>query len=201
MQRILAVLKELPDLNVEALARAACVSRKILVFGGYLKQLREQGLIHVGAWQRNPLGGYSALYRWGPGYDLARPQLRRQERNSPGVRSIEQALAEHGPMGYRQLAEVTGLSRNTLKNGGYLDALLVQQRIHIQRWERNPRGPMRAIYAAGEGVSAPRPQPLNNAEKSRRYRERKQVLAPHSDAFSNLFRGICADYGEKKGKA
>lgn len=173
MQRILAVLKLQPDMSIDAIAQAACVSRKTLVFGGYLKQLRQQGLIHVGAWQRNPQGGYSALYRWGPGDDLARPRLRRQERNSPGVRSIEQALVEHGPMGYQQLAEVTGLSGNTLKNGGYLDALLVQQRIYILRWERNRRGPMRAIYAAGRGVSAPRLLPLGSAEKSRSYRERK----------------------------
>ncbi|WP_371322626.1 hypothetical protein VX159_09350 [Dechloromonas sp. ZY10] len=200
MQRILAVLKGQPDLNVEAIALAACVSRKTLVFGGYLKQLRQQGLIHVGAWQRNPLGGYSPLYRWGPGDDLVRPRMQRQERNSAGVRSIEQALAEHGPMGYRQLAEVTGLSRNTLKNGGYLDALLVQRRIYILRWERNPRGPMRAIYAVGQGISAPRPLPLNNAEKSRRYRERKQVLGPRSDAFSTLLRGIRTEPGDKKGK-
>lgn len=201
MQRILAALAAQPDLNVEAIALAACVSRKTLIFGGYLKQLRTLHLVHIGAWQRNAHGGYSPLYRCGAGQDLPRPRLQRRERDSAGVRRIEQALGEHGPMGQGQLAEVTGLARNTLKNGGYLDALLEQGRIHILRWERNRRGPMRAIYAVGRGISAVRPPAFNNAEKSRRYREKKQVLGAHSGAFRTLLLTLPAEHSIKKGTA
>lgn len=186
LYRILFALRDPLGLSLEALAEATGIGSKRLTYGGYMSVLRQLKLIHIGGWQRSDDGGFQPVYRPGPGEDLPRPKVRLLDLNSAGVRLIEQALKVQGPMGYRELAGVTGLACSTLKNGGYLDALLVQRRIYIQRWERNQRGRMRAIYAAGNGPQAEPLPPFSGAEKSRRHRQRKQAAEANQTDFSTL---------------
>lgn len=55
---------------------------EILAFTGQrnvmhiLKQLREEGAIHVCRWQRGPSGPFRPIYRWGAGADAVRPSAR-----------------------------------------------------------------------------------------------------------------------------
>ncbi|WP_371325143.1 hypothetical protein VX159_06410 [Dechloromonas sp. ZY10] len=175
MQSILAALQAPRGLSLDALALASGISRRRLLYGGYLGQLKQLQQIHIGGWQRTESGRFQPIYRAGPGTDLPRPKIPLRTLDSAGLRRIEQVLTTQGAMGYRALASATGLSCSTLKNGGYLEALLVQRRIHIQAWQRSQRGPMQAIYAIGDGPAAVPPAPFSAAEKSRRYRQRKQA--------------------------
>lgn len=83
---------------------------------------------------------------------------------SPTISRILAALARQGALTRKELA-AAGLSSNTVKNAGYLDALLVQERIHIDSWQRRRRGAPRPFYMAGPGVSAPPPLGAQPARK------------------------------------
>lgn len=175
MSRILAALARHPGgLSREEIAKAAYVSETTLSGGGYLKRLRAEGRIHISGWRRSASGSFSIpLFSLGPGPDYPRPAVILANRAAAGMERIVEALHRHGPMDYRQLAAATGLSPNTLKNAGYLDALLIQKRIHIHSWLRGRGGAPRALFLAGNGPNAPKPVPFSNKEKLRAYRERK----------------------------
>lgn len=185
-QRIISALNDPLGLSLDALAVATGIDRKCLAYGGYLSTLRRLQLIHIGGWLRTESGGFQPVYRAGPGQELPRPKVRLFELDSAGIRLIERVLQTQGPMGYRELAEATGLACSTLKNGGYLDALLIQQRIYIECWERSSRGRMRAVYAAGNGHQAEQPTPFSAAEKSRRFRLKKLGATSRQDDWEQL---------------
>lgn len=176
MQRILAVLQRKSEMSVADLAAEAFVGVSTLACGGYLRRLKAAGLIHVSGWRKSRRGFSTPLYSLGDQPDLPRPQYSDLERDCAGMDRIVEALTCHGAATCQELALLSGLSRHTLKNAGYLQALHAQRRIFICAWRRSRHGPMQAVYALAPGNDAPKPAKLSAAEKNRQCRERKRVL-------------------------
>ncbi|MCK9389629.1 MAG: hypothetical protein M0Q22_14700 [Sulfuritalea sp.] len=170
-KRIVKVLLESPGLTRSQIAERAFVGKTTLSGGGYLKTMKESGLIHISGWLRNPSGRFSTpLYSAGGGEDCVRPKATVQNREAPGMVRLLDAIRDYGPIDYRQAAMIAELSLNTVKNAGYLESLVSQRKIHIAEWRRSRNGPMRPVYEVGRGKEAPRPHVLTGAERSRRHR-------------------------------
>lgn len=181
VRRIVDVLVRSPGLSKEEIAQRAFVGVATLSGGGYLKAMKDAGLIHVSGWARNASGGFTTpLYSAGASGDCVRPQITERNRAAPGMLRLLEAVRNVGPLDYREAAKLAGLSANTVKNAGYLELLVAQGKLHVGGWRRGRNGPMRALYAFGPGNPAPRPQPLSSAEKSRSYRWRRAATAGSS---------------------
>ena len=175
MNRILRVLAKKQNMSVSDLSEEAFVGVSTLACGGYIKALKAHRLIYVSGW-RQVLGRFSTpLYSIGDLPDVKRPLVDDTNRDAPGMWLILETLDTYGQLTYRQIAGYSGLSLNTVKNSGYLSALLAQDRIHICGWKRGVAGPMQAIYRAGKGYSLPKPKTLSSAEKSLRFRQRQKT--------------------------
>ena len=186
--RILAALARQGGLTRKELAAVAYVGETTLSGGGYLKHLRQQGLIHISGWRRSASGSFSIpLFSLGAGPDLPRPTINLTNRAAAGMERLLEAIRRGGPMDYRQAASAAGLSLNTVKNAGYLDALLAQERIHIDAWRRGRRGAPRALFMAGPGVNAPRPSALSPSEIIRAFRQRELAMSA-AGSFANQLR-------------
>jgi hypothetical protein len=178
VQRIVDVLVRTPGLSKEEIAERAFVGAATLSGGGYLKAMKDAGLIHVSGWARNSSGGFTTpLYSAGSSADCSRPQVTAQNRAAPGMIRLLEAVRSNGPLDYREAAEAAGLSANTVKSAGYLEMLVAQGKLHICDWRRGRKGPMRPVYAFGPGATAPKPPPLSSAEKSRTHRWRRTAVA------------------------
>ncbi len=186
--RILAALARQGGLTREELSRAAYVSMTTLSGGGYLLRLRQQGLIYISGWRRSKSGSFSIpQFSLGAGPDFPRPSVNLTNRAAAGMERLLEALRRSGPMDYRQAAAAAELSPNTVKNAGYLDALVSQGRIHIHTWRRGRHGAPRPVFMAGTGENAPRPAALAPGEKSRVFRQRK-LASNAADSFSAQLR-------------
>ena len=156
----------------------AFVGATTLSGGGYLKAMKEAGLIHISGWQRNASGAFTTpLYSVGREEDCLRPQITKENRAAPGMERLLAAIRDVGPIDYRQAAKFAALSPNTVKNAGYLEALVSQRKIHIADWRRGRNGPMRPVYEFGPGKEAPQPNPRSRAESSRMHRRRKMSMS------------------------
>jgi hypothetical protein len=181
--RILAALTRQGGLTREELSRAAYVGMSTLSGGGYLRELRRQRLIYISGWRRSASGAFSIpQFSLGACPDFPRPTINPGNRAAAGMERLYAAIHAHGPMDYRQAAAVAELSPNTVKNAGYLDALLAQGRIHIESWRRGRRGAPRPLFMAGQGKNAQRPAALSPRDKSRAHRQR-QLAATAADCF------------------
>lgn len=186
--RILAALARQGGLTRKELAAAAYVGETTLSGGGYLQRLRQQGLIHISGWRRSAAGAFSIpQFSLGAGPDFPRPTINPSNRAAAGMERLVEAIRSGGPLDYRQAAAAAGLSPNTVKNAGYLEALLAQERIHIHAWQRGRRGAPRPLFMAGPGDNAPRPEVLSPQEKSRAFRLRK-LAASAADCFADQLR-------------
>lgn len=189
IERILNVLRRAPGLSKEEIAEQAYISVNTLSGGGYLKSMRAQGLIFISGWRRNGAGGFTTpLYSVGSQADYPKPKVGDENRAAPGMVRLLEVIEKYGPIDYRQAAQLSGLSPNTVKNSNYLEALMTQGKIHISGWLRAHRnGPMRPIYKLGNEPNQPRLQKHTPADKSRIYRWRKQVAA-NASSFAAQFR-------------
>lgn len=174
VDRILHALQMSPGMTKEEIAERAFVSLNTLSGGGYLRDMKAQGLIYVSGWRRAASGAFIIpQYSVGNCPDYPRPGVTAENREAPGMQRLQAAIEKFGPIDYQQAALRAGLSANTVKNSGYLEALLTQGKIYISEWRRSRRGPMRPLYEAGEGRNQPRPQAYSGAEKSRAFRCRQ----------------------------
>ena len=172
--RILAALGKNGGLTREEISRAAHVGVTTLSGGGYLQRLRRDRIIFISGWRRAASGAFSIpQFSLGSGPDFPRPKVDATNRAAPGMHRLLAAINQHGPLDYRQAAALAGLSSHTVKNAGYIEALLQQRRIHVCGWLRSQSGPARALFAAGEGADVPCPTPLTSGEKSRAHRRRR----------------------------
>lgn len=190
--RILAALARQAGLTRKELAAAAYVGETTLSGGGYLRSLRQQGLIHISGWQRSASGSFSIpQFSLGAGPDFPRPSIEPTNRAAAGMARLLEAIRAAGPLDYRQAAALAGLSPNTVKSAGYLEALMAQARIHINSWRRGQHGAPRPLFMAGPGENAPRPAALSPQEKSRAFRQRKQA---GGDSLANLLKLYAAGH-------
>lgn len=166
MARILAALEGTGGLSRQEIARAAFVGATTLSGGKYLEKLKSLGLIHISGWRKNGNGFTTPLYRLGHQPDCCQPHFDTHDRDSLGMSRIVAALERHGPLSCREAARMAALSVNTVKNARYMEILVAQERVHIQAWRRNSRGPASPLFAAGTGRNAARPAPLSAAEQA-----------------------------------
>ena len=177
MQRILGVLKNKSNMSVSDMSAEAFVGITTLACGGYINALKKRKLIYVSGW-RKVKGKFSTpLYSLGNQDDVLRPKIDESSRDAPGMHKILETLERYGNLTYRDIAKFSGLSLNTVKNSGYLDALVAQGLIHIGGWQRSHKGPMSAVYFLGAGEPASKPQNISGPEKCRRHRERTRIAA------------------------
>ena len=177
MQRILRVLEKKSNMSVSDISSEAFVGATTLACGGYIKALKVQRLIFISGW-RKVNGRFSTpLYSLGDQTDVLRPKIDDSSRDAPGMWRILETLALYGNLTYRDIARFSGLSLNTVKNSGYLNALIAQQRIHIGSWQRSHGGPLSPVYHHGPGVAANKPEAVPSLEKCRRHRERVRISA------------------------
>lgn len=187
VQRVIDVLRRSPGLSKEEIAERAFVGAATLSGGGYLKAMKDGGLIHVSGWARNASGGFTTpLYSAGASADCARPQVTPQNRAAPGMQRLLEAVRDAGPLDYREAAAAAGLSPNTVKNAGYLELLVEQGKLHVTAWRRGRKGPMRPVYAYGPGEAAPKPAAFSPAEKSRSHRWRQAAVAGASSLVMQM---------------
>jgi hypothetical protein len=189
LQRILGALERKPNQSIADLSGEAFVGVTTLACGGYVRALRKHRLIYVSGW-RQCKGRFSTpLFSRGDLADLPRPRIDDTNRDAPGMHRIVETLVRYGRLSYREIAEFSGLSPSTVKNSGFLDALVAQGRIHVGGWRRSRNGPMAALYAAGPGTPAARPPAISDAEKGQRHRTRVRIAA-HGDGLLAQLRAM-----------
>lgn len=177
MQRILRVLEKKTNMSVSDISEEAFVGMTTLACGGYIKALKARKLIFISGW-RQVKGRFSTpLFSLGDHGDVKRPRIDESNRDAPGMWRILETLERYGHLSYREIAHYSGLSLNTVKNSGYLAALVAQKKIHVGGWRRPLAGPMVAIYHLGAGRAAEKPSAVSAGEKSRQHRERLRITA------------------------
>ena len=186
MLRILGVLEKKSNMSISDISAEAFVGLSTLACGGYIATLKKRRCIYISGW-RKVKGRFSTpLYSLGGVDDVVRPRIDESNRDAPGMQSIVATLERYGNLTYREIAEFSGLSLNTVKNSGFLDALLAQGRIHIGSWRRSSRGPMSPVYVYGPGPAEPKPRSLTGAQKCSRHRERLRIAAKGSGLSSQM---------------
>ena len=186
MQRILGVLEQKSNMSISDISAEAFVGVSTLACGGYIAALKKRRLIYVSGWRKVKSRFSTPLYSLGLLDDVPRPRIDDSNRDAPGMRRIVETLNRYGHLTYREIAQFSGLSLNTVKNSGFLDALLVQGRIHIGDWRRSSHGPMSPVYACGPGTAAPKPPSLTSAQKDSRHRSRLKIAAQGSGLSAQI---------------
>ena len=63
-----------------------------------------------------------------------------------------------------------------------------EKKVYIARWERGNQSPPSPFYKWGQGKDAPRPKPLSDAEKNKRWRERHPEKVKASAARASFLK-------------
>ena len=195
MRRILGVLEKKPNMSISDISAEAFVGVSTLACGGYIAALKRQKLIYVSGWRKTNSRFATPLYCLGQLADVARPRIDESSRDAPGMNRIVATLDSYGPLTYREIAQFSGLSPNTVKTSGFLTALIAQERIHIGNWRRSSHGPLSPVYVCGPGVAAPKPAALTRAQKDSRRRSRQRIAAQGISLvaqIASLSSSICA---------
>jgi hypothetical protein len=190
MQRILDLLRTRSPLSPREIAKYAFIAITTLEGGGYLKKMKSLGLIHIDGWLKSHNGFTTPLYAIGPKDDCPRPKFRSVDRDSQGMAKIVSVLRKHDKLDYRELARLAEVSVNTIKNSGYMTALLEQKRIHISGWKRSSRGHLNPIYSVGGDKNVPKPALLTRQEVMQRHRMRQKVLSSRDGSLCAQLRSL-----------
>ena len=177
MRRILGVLEKKSNMSISDLSAEAFVGVSTLACGGYIAALKKRQLIYISGWRKVKSRFATPLYSLGNSDDVIRPRIDESSRDAPGMDRIVATLERYGQLTYREIAQFSGLSLNTVKTSGFLGALITQERIHIGGWRRSSHGPMSPVYTCGPGTAAPKPQSLTRAQKDSRHRSRLRIAA------------------------
>lgn len=186
MQRILGVLEKKSNMAVSDISAEAFVGITTLACGGYISSLKRRQLIYISGWRKIKGRFSTPLYSMGSHTDVPRPKIDETSRDAPGMHRILETLQRYGELTYRDIARYSGLSLNTVKNSGYLDAMVAQGLIHVGAWRRSRNGPMSAVYFTGPGVSVEKPNPITGAEKCKRHRDRERISAQGNGLKSQM---------------
>jgi hypothetical protein len=186
MRRILGVLEKKPNMSIADISTEAFVGVSTLACGGYIAALKRQELIYVSGWRKVKGRFATPLYCQGQADDVPRPRIDESNRDASGMDRIVATLAHYGQLTYREIAQFSGLSLNTVKNSGFLAALITQKRIHIADWRRSAHGPLSPVYACGPGEAAPQPPALSSAQKDSRHRARQRIAIKGHGLWSQM---------------
>ena len=171
---------------VSDISAEAFVGITTLACGGYISSLKRRQLIYISGWRKIKGRFSTPLYSMGSHTDVPRPKIDETSRDAPGMHRILETLQRYGELTYRDIARYSGLSLNTVKNSGYLDAMVAQGLIHVGAWRRSRNGPMSAVYFTGPGVSVEKPNPMTGAEKCKRHRDRERISAQGNGLKSQM---------------
>ncbi len=190
MQRILALLDRKSGMSASDISQEAFVGLTTLSSGAYLRVLKKKGIIFISGWRKTHKGFVTPLYSLGSGSDVDRPRFSEKDRITEGMDRIMKAFATRRRMTSIEVADASGIAYNTINTGRYLDILAKKNMIHVASWRRNKAGSMAAVYELGPGDAAEKPAPLTQAEKNRRYRDKKRVLTADRSLRAQL--SMCA---------
>lgn len=178
-QRIFKVLEQQPNLSVEEMAKAACVSVNALVSGGYLKALRDGRHIHISGWRwaEKAQAFRHALYSLGDLPDVPRPKCADEDTPlSENMRLVLAHLEAHPRQVIHEIVQATGLAEITALRS--LRRLIKRKKAYIVTWRRaSSCGPMSPVYQAGHGDNVPKPEAYDSTAKRERYLSRKGELS------------------------
>jgi len=96
------------------------------------------------------------------------------------------SILRNGPMSSNDIAELTGRNRNAVRI--VLGDMYEDGELHIAGWNRSPRGPAIALFANGKGIDADQPEPLNNSEVCKRYRNTEKGKQIHLRSSRKWYR-------------
>ena len=85
------------------------------------------------------------------------------------LRDVVPGLIAVKPKSAAQVAELAGRHIATARE--FLADMHAAGQCHITGWKRAVRGPFIAFYLLGPGEDAPKPRPLSQKERCRRYRK------------------------------
>jgi len=132
----------------------------VQTIGQILRRMHDKGMVHIARRE-----GYqqSACYLAGPGEDMPKLTLRE---------SVPKLITDKA-MSTADIAATLGVNESSvrvvlwmMKNDGV--------QMHIKRWRRSTRGPMKPIWIMGEGKDATKPTKLTPAQKCKRWRNTKE---------------------------
>ena len=186
MRRILGVLEKKPNMSISDISAEAFVGVSTLACGGYIAALKKRQLIYISGWRKVKSRFATPLYSLGDIDDVIRPRIDESSRDAPGMNRIVATLERYGQLTYREIAQFSGLSLNTVKTSGFLGALITQGRIHVSGWRRSSHGPMSPVYVSGPGLATPKPQSLTRAQKDSRHRSRLRIAAQGTGLSSQI---------------
>lgn len=190
MQRIVSLLQAKTPLSPKEIARDAFIALTTLEGGGYLRKMKDLGLIRIEGWLKNHNGFTTPLYALGQGADCPRPKFASIDRDSRGMAKIVAILNTRSNLDYREIAKLAGISANTIKNAKYMDSLLEQGRVHVTAWRRGRNGHLYPLFSAGAGESAVRPEQLSRQEIMKRHRTRQRILSGKAAAFDRQLKSL-----------
>ena len=157
VKSILAMIATEP-MRVTSMAIAFGVTEQTI--GQIVRRMHKAGLVHIARRE-----GYqqAACYLAGPGEDAPIVTLRE---------SIPQLIADKA-MAADQIAAATGATESSVR------VVLWKMKgegipMHIKRWKRSTRGPMKPLWIMGEGKDAPKPTKYTPAQKCKRWRNTKE---------------------------
>ena len=186
MQRILLVLGKKSNMSISDLSQEAFVGITTLAYGGYIQALRKRKLIYVSGWRKVKGRFATPLFSRGNLTDVPRPLVDETNRDAPGMHRILETLERYGALTYLEIAQFSGLSKNTVKNSGYLDALIAQSRIHIGGWRHSHKGPVSPIYTRGPGAPVAKPPTTTGGKRCEQHRMRAKIAAQGTGLSSQI---------------
>ncbi len=194
MQRILGALLARGPMTAEVLSKTAFVSVTTLTGGGYLRHMKSAGKLHISGWAPTLNNGFAVpIYSAGAGVDAERPRMTDVDRNTLLMRKIEEFLDDNGDATPREIAVGVEVTLDSLCNGRYMEILELQGRVHVADWQRSQNGgPFVPVFRFGKGRRKERPKPFSEAEKARRYRQRKRLLSEDVALLPLVLYGIAA---------
>lgn len=110
---------------------------------------------------------------------------------SPSLRRILIVLDRYGDLDYEGISEHAHVASATLTGGGYMLKLHILELVRVSGWIRQESsGRPLPVWSVTPGESKPKPKPLTNAQKCRRYKQRAGYGTPeyvaHRQAVASL---------------
>lgn len=193
-----------PATSIE-LAQATGVYRNTVRM--VMRRLYDAGIVHIAEWHSAPGSMPAARWKFGAGIDATLPLTKAGE-PSKRQRTVVQAkpraqitafvsimrLLESGPLSAAEVAHDAGCQWSAVRR--CIHALKTAGIVHIAGWEKaklTNGGPWVAQYTVNVGAKdAPKPRPMTETEKTRRYRAARDMKGRQL-AVLRALAGVCME--------